>query len=485
MTTAPKNDLLKKSRAEKLELLQLLEQREALKRSRKQTFVPHEEQLAVIRSTAAERFVFCGNGWGKTAFAVDRALAWAYGFDPVLKVYTRVPTTVIVVLDIPAKVSDVWLKEMRKWANIPEEWCHKDGKPYICRVSFPNGSEIRFMFHLQEELSFESIQAEYVIFDEPPPRHIYIGLMRGTREKGTDPKMLLVGTPLAAPWLRIEIYEPWLMGNEPDVACFRGTTEANRANLREGYIEKFSKRLSEKEKRIRLEGEFFDLDGLALASLFKRKRHVVAGDLAFAISAEFMDRRHPCVIAVDPHPSKKTHAVLLGVDTYGYLFVLREIAEKKVAKDFAKDLLRWIKDFNVRDVVVDSLGATDGTGGEGFKSFISVLDENGVRARSTTYDEKSDEAFIDRIQTSLALPDDPVMPPKLRVLDCCPGTIKDIENVAWLKYRGLDMTKPKLDISNKDYLSCVKYALSTNPTGLHNRAKIIRTRRPAVAFNRR
>ena len=131
-----------------------------------------------------------------------------------------------------------------------------------------------------------------------------------------------------------------------------------------------------------------------------------------------------------------------------------------VPRQFAAHLKKWYSGYQITDVVVDCLGSQEGTGGEGFKSFIQVLNEEGVRARATTYDEKQDDAFIARIQDALVIPDGGI--PKLRIFSGNFGILTDIKNVTWVKYKGLDEYKPKLDISNKDYLSCLKYALASN-----------------------
>jgi hypothetical protein len=106
------------------------------------------------------------------------------------------------------------------------------------------------------------------------------------------------------------------------------------------------------------------------------------------------------------------------------------------------------------------------TGGEGFKSFIEVMNEEGVRARATTYHDKHDEDWISRIQDNLVLPEQPdnfgIQTPKLRILSQCVGLINDIETVEWAKRRNSEDFKPTLEISRKDYLACLKYALATN-----------------------
>lgn len=400
---------------------------------------------------------------GKTALAVNSAIYAAQGYNPHTKEFTKVPAKIIVVLDSPEKVSEVWLPELQKWYNLQEEQLHKMGRPFVQKIIFPNGSYIFFMFIDQSPMRFESIEADYVLCDEPPPRHVYVALRRGLRKKGTKPKVLCVGTPITGGWIRTDLYEPWSRGELKDVEFFRFSTDVNRDNLADGYIESFFGSLSAKERAIRQDGQFFDIDGLALAHLFDRKRHIIPFE-----SLEWNFPVYPCVIAMDPHPSKKHYAVLLGCDDHDRLFVLDTYSAKKTGTGFITDLIdkcKWF-DFNVVDVVYDSLGSAENTSGEGFKSFgqavKDVLKARGLcGARATTYKEKSDEDFIERIRECLTIYEDEEFP-RLRFSSHVYDIITEVENVQWAKQRLSDENKPKLDISNRDLLACLKYALATN-----------------------
>lgn len=452
-------DLTKYSHEQKLALYDLIEEKKRRLRDKKAVYKPNTGQKLVHTSKATERWVYAGNGSGKTALACSEVIWAMEGWNPVREEFTQVPCRIIVVLDHPEKVTDVWLNELQKWKNFdPERQFKQRGKPYVSQIIDEKGSEIIFMFWQQEPTLFESIEADVVVFDEPPPRSVYIALKRGLRKPGRKPWILGVGTPIKSAWLRKEVLDPWAKGELPGVECFRYGTEVNRSNLAEGYIENFSRSLSEKERRIRLEGEFFDLSGLALAHLFDRTVHVVP---------KFdWDYANPVVVAVDPHPSKAHHAVMVGCDRDGYLYVLKELRAKAVPRDFAKLLRDWADGYRVVDWVCDSLGSSESTGGEGFKSFIKVLQEEGVRIRATTFTEKNDEDFIARIQEALVIPEKAnnfgQKTPKLRIVEGCWGIVSDIENVQWVQYRDIDENKPKLDIQNKDFLSALKYALATN-----------------------
>jgi hypothetical protein len=452
--------LAKLSKEEKLLLLSAIDEYNRRQKDKRDVYLPNAGQLPVHRSQALLRLVTSGNGSGKSCLAANEAHWRATGYNPVTKTFSPVPARIIYLLDSPNKADDVVLPELQKWHNIRPEQLTKRGRHHTTAIEYTNGSEIIFFSHSQDFLQFESLEADMVICDEPPPRQVYISLRRAGRKKGVKPSYLIIGTPLAAAWLRTEVYEPWSRGEFEDgeVECFRFGTKVNEHNLADGYMASFGAMLSEKEKRIRFDGEFFDLDGLALAHLWKDGIHDIE---PFEVPTDW-----PCVVAVDPHPSKAHVATLLASDKDGYLYVVKELSAKMIARDFARTLKAWYKGHRVIDIVVDSLGSADTTSGEGFKSFIQVLNEEGIRARPTTWDEKQDEAFISRIQDALAMPEKAnnfgQKIPKLRAFKNCTGFISDVRNVSWVKMKNIDEYKPKLDISNKDFLACVKYGLSTN-----------------------
>jgi hypothetical protein len=469
MTTS-KPDLSKLSRTEKLRLLDAIEEKRRRALERREAYVPNDGQVTVHKSAAKVRAVFAGNGGGKTALGVNEAIWAALGYNPVADTKSVVPARVVVVLDKPEKVDSVWLPEIKKWFPLRQEQMHKRGKPYISALTFDNGSELVFMFHDQDPMSFESIELDFCVFDEPAPRHVYIALRRGGRKKGTKARYLIIGTPISAPWLRTDIYEPWSRGELPDTECFRYGTAVNKKNLADGYIESFSSVLTEKEKAIRLEGQFFDLDGLALAHLFKRDTHV--------IPPPRWPANWPTIVVIDPAMSKAHVAVLLGVTPEDRLIYLKELSYKGAPREFARRLKDFYNGFRVVDIVCDSLGSSELSGGDGVLSFIRVLQDEGVRVRATTYDEKQDEAFIQMVQDALAIPLEPdnfgKHLPRLQIADGNHGIIADIETVQWERYRNDDVYKPKLAISKKDYLACLKYGLAAQPRFSKGRERVIR-----------
>lgn len=403
--------------------------------------------------------MFSSNASGKTAALIQEVNWAATGYNPILKKRTKAPCKIVVVLDASDKIGEVFLPEYRKWFDLPDEWCKKNGKPYIQEIHFPNGSQVTFYSAESDPMRFEGFMCDYAYIDEPLPRQLMIALRRSLRIKGSPAKLLFIGTCVSQPWLRTEIYEPWSKGESPGVECFRVGVEANRNNLEEGYIERFSRGLSEAEKATRLQGAFFDSDAVALGHLWKREQHV------YPAEKFHYDKKWPCVVAVDPHTSKPHTAIMITSPKEDRIIAIKELKVKGNATDFSKELKEWMKGYTVIDIVCDSAGNAQGTALEGFDSFISAVRNNGIQIRPTMFKEKNHEDLLGRLQNGLDIPDKPDQfgrtIPKLRVLSTLTSLIRDIESASWQKNRYTGDIIPKIDTSIKDHLSCLGYALAT------------------------
>lgn len=454
------------SREEKIARLAAIQEKKRRIRKARPSLTPHPAQLKVIRSPALERYLFCGNGFGKTALLVNEIHWAATGHNPITGAHTPVPAIIYLVIDDPGKMEQLIIPEYKKWFELDDNQLHKGGKAYVSRISYSNGSVVYILTHEVNMLKIEGVEMTHLFFDEPPPRHVYTGLKRGGRIKGHPVRVFLAGTPLYQAWLRTEIYEKWTEGRLSDVECFGGSTSDN-PHLEQSYITRFGEGLSDEQKLVRFQGHFFDLSGQALAHLWDESKHIIPSNKFIWEKGEW-----PCVIAMDPHPSKAHVAVLLGIDKDARMYVIAEHARKAVAREFVKDLINlgWFS-YRVVDCVYDSLGSGDTTSGEGFKSFGAVVNEvleeaDLGRARPTTFDDKSDEAFIERIRDALAVPTETdsygLRIPKLRFLEAAKGSIRDIKQVQWTRDKKAGENKPKLDITHKDFLACIKYALAAN-----------------------
>lgn len=463
---ATMTDAIKQQLAEAISIAQEVRRRTAVQRPQ---YVPNPGQARVHASGKKVRAVFSGNGSGKTTLGAQEAMWGLDGYSPITKAYSPVPARVIVVLDHPSKADDVWMPELRKWFSVPAEQCFRRGTHHTARVARPNGSEVLFMSHAMDPLVFESIEADVVIFDEPPPRHVYVGLVRGGRKKGRTCRVLLLMTPITQAWLKEELWDPWAAGKAPDTDCFRYDSDVNRDNLAEGWLEWFGSKLSERERLTRLKGEFFNSEGLAFAHLVAPDTHLVPKD-GFEWPPEA-----PCVLSIDPHPVKAHVAGLMGADREGRFLWLGEVKAKTTARQFAREhLIPLVQGKRVVDAVCDCLGSQEGTSGEGYKSFIDVVNEElarvGIVVRPTRHDDKIDEDFVERARDALALPLDldsfGQRVPQCRILEGCDGLWRDVMCAEWTRSRIGALTgqdyKPKVDITKRDFLACWKYALAAD-----------------------
>jgi hypothetical protein len=455
--SAPKRD-----REAILKELALIEEKKRRARIARPPYKPRPGQLQVLSCTAKNIFNFSGNGGGKTAINVQLAMAFARGYNQWTGEKTRVPAQVAFVVDTSRKIEDRVIPEFKKWFDLRSEQFHKDGRPYTARISLDNGSEINFLTADAEPMTMEGVEYSAVIVDEPFPRPLYVALKRSLRIKGHPCKFIFSGTAISQAWLRKEIFEPWRKGELPDTMCFNLKTEDNRENLADGYIEGFSNALSEAEKKVRLDGGFFDADTMALAEHFNPDVHVVKRS-QFAY-----DYRMPCVVAIDPHSTKPHTAIMLAIGRDNKAIAIKELAFKGNAMQFAPALKEWEKGYNVVDRVCDSFGNTpSNNSAEGVRTFIEGLIACDVMVRPTTFADKSHEDLIDRLRQGLALPIEADQfgrrTPALRVHEDCPKLISDIETVGWQRNRMTGEVLPKLDTSQKDHLSCLGYALAVAP----------------------
>lgn len=466
------------TREEKLALLDEIEEKAKRLKQKRSSYKPNSLQLSVHQSQKRIRLVTSANGVGKTTLGVQEAYDTAtLGISKFRSEGKKlpVPNKGVIVLDAPEKV-ERWIEEFNKWFNT-EKWKFiKHGKPYITEIVLENGSAWVFKFHLQEELSFESEEYEYAIYDEPPPRKAYVGISRGLR-RSDHSWSLIVGTPLAQPWMKRDLYDPAVRGERTDIEVFKAGILVNKDNLGAGYIENFSKDLNEHERRVRLHGDFAHLEGLALADLWSREIHMVP-------SAPW-PRHAPVVVACDPHPAKAHHAIMLGVNRYEQFYVIKSIKSKASATEFGKILKEFVTGFNVVDQVCDSLGAAPTSGGDGRRSFIDVINEQGLRFRSTTFKEKSEDMWVQDIRDLLTVKTNNFGQklPGIFIYDCNLELVNEFESVMWRRNRHDEITKGVLDIANKDFLSCLKYALAASPR--YNAHREIHRRKAATSYGMR
>jgi len=105
------------------------------------------------------------------------------------------------------------IKEFEKWW--PRDWWDikaRDAQGTAREFRWFNGSWIGFMSHKMNPEDFEGIEADLIVWDEPPPRNIWVALERGIVSTGGRS---IIGATLldASSWFWNEIVIPVLQGN--------------------------------------------------------------------------------------------------------------------------------------------------------------------------------------------------------------------------------------------------------------------------------
>ena len=455
-----------------LEMIALAEQIE-VNNDKTKVYEPNPIQARVHSSPAFIRALFSGNGVGKTTACIQEAIWTATGTHP-FRQTARIPNTTIIVLDDSSKADTVYMAEIRKrkWYDIKKLKLEKHGRAHTQEIRFPNGSNIIFMTHSMDEEKWESIQCSALIFDEPPPRYIYIALMRGMREKDMRPWIMFAGTPRGrnAPWMYREIYRPWQFKQDDEIECFFGSTDDNLINLDPETIKRWEKRYTAEELKTRRHGSFEFLSGRIFDS-FSRDHHVEK-DFPFP-------KQWTCLLAIDPHLRKNHTAVILGVDPDGDIYCIRELETSLAGRRAAEFFIRACEPYNVRAGVCDNFGSIklyDDVGSNERKSFIDIFNEvarklNRPRCmiRPTTKKEKGDDEWIEDMRDYLRLEPDKEgnTRAKFHVFESCVKTIDNFECYVWDEHTGrkadLQEAKETPLGTNQDFLMCVKYGLAAKP----------------------
>lgn len=455
---------------ELVELIRVADQIETLEQ-KKQEYVPNSVQARVHRSLAFIRALFSGNGVGKTTACIQEALWTSLGTHP-FRNTARLPNTVIIVLDDSSKADTVYINQLRKkrWYDVSKLKLEKHGRSYTQEVIFPNGSNWIFMTHEMAEDKWESIECACVIFDEPPPRFIFIALMRGMREKDMKPWIMFAGTPRGryAPWMYREIYKPWKFGEDPEIDCFFGSTDDNLINLDPDTIVRWEKRYTKQELQTRRHGSFEFLAG-RIFDQFSHTNHV---EKPFP-----WPKNWPVVLAIDPHLRKNHVAVLIGVDPDKELHVIGELETSLAGRRAAEFFIRAVEGYWIRTAVCDNFGSIQlYDDGDSRKSFIELFNETArklgkprLAVRPTTRAEKRDAEWIEDMKDLLRLEKDTAgqMRAKFHVFENCVKTIDNFESYCWDEHTGrkADLQEPKEEPlgTNEDFLMCVKYGIATKP----------------------
>lgn len=289
------------------------------------SYEPHDKgpdggQLAFHKaaSTHVVRVMATGNRFGKSTCSVKEMEWLATGTHP----YRKMP--------IPNRgkmygESFGWLNQvfLPKIKELIDPKLLNQKKPFVFnnagglqQINWSCGSITVIGTYDQQEKKSEGANYDYVGFDEPPTKNLWIANFRGLIDTGGI--AWIAATPLSEPWIYDDLWEPGLNGNKPYVKCIRGSTTDN-PNLPKSYINFFISELGDNKDLIavRLNGEFTTLSGLVINSYSPRLSDIEPFDL---------DDGFVIYEGIDPHSSKPDAVLWKAIDRDSRRYVVAELS---------------------------------------------------------------------------------------------------------------------------------------------------------------
>lgn len=169
----------------------------------------------------------------------------------------------------------------------------------------------------QDPYLAEGWNGDFALFDEPPPRDMYIATVRGLIDN--DGICLFTLTPLKEPWLFDEIYNSKDKKIFSVIADMRHNTERMNplshqlVGLKEDAIRKFESKLTEEERETRMHGKFRYLAG-RIWKEWDREVHTFDRRIWMAnkdnVVVDGEPPKHwPRMMLIDPH-DRNPHAII-------------------------------------------------------------------------------------------------------------------------------------------------------------------------------
>jgi len=308
----------------------LTQQSDAYEEDKLSFYQPHKGQSVFHQADYKVRLLVTGNRFGKSTCTTIETIWLANGLHP----YHAIPVPNKGKLygesfDIINKTLGV---KFEQWAprhlldkNKPLE---RNALGHTTAINWANGSRTVFGSYEQHASKSESTDWDYVGFDEPPPRDIWIANFRGIVDRGG--RMWIAATPLSEAWVYDELWQPGLSGTKPYVFCMSGSTHDN-PHLDQQTLKIFEGELSESERATRIEGQFTRLKGLVYDT-FEPYHSLID---PFPLTEEYT-----LYEGVDPHPGKANAVLWKAISEDGLRFVVAELKADKGIAALGKEIAR-------------------------------------------------------------------------------------------------------------------------------------------------
>ncbi len=430
-------------------------------------YVPHEKQKEFHSALAPLRGVFGGNRSGKTEMGTLEARFHSTGdypeWYPMDGRFSGPTRGRIVVTDYKKGANEVLEPKITKWFthDMIQKIERFQGHIVKMFIKHKTGgiSTIDVMTHEQDSMSFEGWSGHWAWFDEPPPRELFIGTMRGLIDfRG---RAWLTLTPISEPWLFDEI-----VGKAGPKVWFTTVDIRDNPYLSEEAIADFESKLLPEEIEARIHGKFIHLAG----RVYKELDPLVHGILQMPEGW----KQWPVYFVLDPADRRPHHGIWACISPNDELYVYDEIVYTGIIEDLSSRIILRERSSGINpESVIRILDPNKGntpTAVTGLK-LIDEFANHGVYFTANV----NDDIALGHLAVSGRLHFDKTKPVsysnKPRLLFYRPHTIecmRQMMSYIWDDWRGVNknMRTPKetpKDV-NKDFPDTVRYLVMSNPT---------------------
>ena len=229
---------------------------------------------------------------------------------------------------------------------------------------FQNGSVIDFLTYQQDPSMMEGWDGYVTLYDEPPPRPVYVANLRGLVDHSGI--SIFSMTPLKEPWIADEIV------NKADPSIW-SITAGSRENphVKQEDLDSFESALTPDERETRMQGKFLHLQGLIFKD-FKAQIHVVP--------CQEPPKDSTVYVAVDTHPRTEQAVAFMWVDKRGNQFVCHEIFRHGTPEQVADWIIKFHDDTHkIEQVIIDPSSQGDSNRGTStFEIIEEKLADSGI-----------------------------------------------------------------------------------------------------------
>lgn len=207
----------------------------------------------------------------------------------------------------------------------------KNALGHICKYEFKNGSILQIdteRSFINDPLSFEGKDYDFVHYDEPKCRDLRVAVGRGLVD--TNGIEMFTMTALAEPWIYNEVYLK--ATSNPDIQTFFFDAHKNPNISQEGF-KAFGATLTQDEYDARILGKWCFLKGKVYKEFIARSAKD-GGHICEPISIEWVRENATVWGAIDPHQANPQTCLLMLADKKGRLIIWREVYKKCLIPEF-------------------------------------------------------------------------------------------------------------------------------------------------------